>query len=380
MSFATAPSDNRLVVIILRGGMDGLDVLQPTGDKNFAALRSTLGVGRPDAPLPLENMYALHASLEPLMPLWRAGELGFANAVSTPYRNKRSHFDGQDYLEAGTTVSAQAPQRDGWLNRYLQTLPNLEAETAFSVGADEMMLLRGNAEVAQWSPSTRLEISEQTKRLMALSYHDDPLFADTFDEALRLANYTNIGSEIESYDDMLSSMAEAMNDGRKLGGYDDLARFTAGRLREETRIASFSINGWDTHRNQRASLGKSLRSLSDVILTLKTELGPVWGATTVIAMTEFGRTARENGSGGTDHGTGGLAILAGGAVHGGKVYGDWPGLSDGDLYQERDLMPTQDVRAYAAMALRGMFGTQKSVLEQSIFPGLDMSGVGSITR
>jgi uncharacterized protein (DUF1501 family) len=380
MSLASAPSDNRLVVIILRGGMDGLDVLQPTGDKDFAALRKTLGAGRADAPHPLENMYALHASLAPLLPLWEAGELGFANAVSTPYRNKRSHFDGQDYLEAGTTLSAQAPQRDGWLNRYLQTLPNLEAQTAFSVGADEMMLLRGRAQVAQWSPATRLEISEQTKRLMALSYHDDPLFADTFEDALQLANYTSTGRAIDSYDDMLSSMSEMVSEGRNLGGYDDLARFAAARLREETRIASFSINGWDTHRNQRANMRKSLRSLSDVILTLREELGAVWGATTVIAMTEFGRTARENGTGGTDHGTGGLAVLAGGAVRGGKVYGDWPGLGEGDLYQGRDLMPTQDVRAYAAMALRGMYGTQKSVLEQQIFPGLDLSGATPITR
>ena len=176
----------------------------------------------------------------------------------------------------------------------------------------------------------------------------------------------------------MEAMQKASAEARMLGGYENIAAFAAARLREDTRIASFSINGWDTHQNQQRALKKSLGRLSEVILRLKLDLGTVWDNTTIIAMTEFGRTARENGTKGTDHGTGGLSILAGGALRGKKVYGKWPGLRSQNLYQGRDLLPTQDVRAYAAMAIRGLFGTDISTLENYVFPGVDLAGADEI--
>jgi uncharacterized protein (DUF1501 family) len=155
-------------------------------------------------------------------------------------------------------------------------------------------------------------------------------------------------------------------------GHVQLAEFAASRLRGETRIASFSLGGWDTHSQQRGALAAALGALAETILTLKDGLGPVWGRTAVLCLTEFGRTARENGTGGTDHGTGGAMLFAGGALKGGRVVADWPGLGEGDLYGDRDLLPTRDVRAHAAWAMRGLFGLGRDVLEGTVFPGLGM--------
>ncbi|MBD3665808.1 DUF1501 domain-containing protein, partial [Sulfitobacter sp. TSTF-M16] len=153
----------------------------------------------------------------------------------------------------------------------------------------------------------------------------------------------------------------------------EVARFAASRLRRDARIAAFSQNGWDTHRRQDKTLPRALAQLSETILTLKDDLGPqIWGQTAVVAITEFGRTARENGTIGTDHGTAGLMVMAGGAVRGGKVYGAWPGVSESALYQRRDLMPMRDVRAPLAWILRAVAGADRSVLERDVFPGLDM--------
>jgi uncharacterized protein (DUF1501 family) len=151
-----------------------------------------------------------------------------------------------------------------------------------------------------------------------------------------------------------------------------LAAFAAERLVDDTRIAAFSLGGWDTHRRQDNALPRALGQLADAILTLQTGLGPVWAKTAVIAMTEFGRTVRENGTQGTDHGTGGAMVLAGGAVRGGRVLGRWPGLDEADLYDRRDLLPTGDVRDYAAWALRSAFGIERAVLEGQVFPGLSL--------
>ncbi len=352
--------DHRLVVIILRGAMDGLDVVQPMGDPLFAAYRPTLGVN--SGATDLDGYFALHARLGALMPLWRAGELAFAHAVSTPYRDKRSHFDGQDLLEAGTGVDVPlGAVRDGWMNRLLQAVPGLTAETAYAVGREAMPLLAGAAPVRSWTPDTELQMSSQNRLLLDAIYHDDPLFRDASDAAMDMAGYTVAG--------------DAGSKGKDPDGLqevDTLVDFAAARLREDTRIAAFSQNGWDTHKGQSASIGRSLTRLERTILRLKEQLGDVWRTTTVLAMTEFGRTARENGTKGTDHGTGGVMVMAGGTLRGGKVYGRWPGLADADLYDQRDLMPTSDVRAYAAWAMAQAYGIDRTTLEGAIFPGLDM--------
>lgn len=358
-----ALGENRLVVIILRGAMDGLDVVQPVGDPDFARYRKTLI--RPDVQ-PLDGFFALNPMLSGLMPLWQAGQLGFVQATSTPYRDKRSHFTGQDQLEAGTGMDLPPDQlRDGWLNRMLREMPGLRAETAFAVGREDLRILRGDVPVMEWAPDVGMDLSPQAQLLFEQVYHDDPLFQAAAIEAMELNH--------------IGGMAEGMMDpatadkGAKLAEVDSLVNFAAARLLEDTRIAAFSLIGWDTHKAQAGSINRALMRLERTILGLQVGLGEaVWGKTTVLAMTEFGRTVAENGSGGTDHGTGGAMLVAGGAVRGGKVYGQWPGLSEAALYNRRDLMPTSDVRGWAAHALRGLYGMDRSFLERTVFPGLEM--------
>ncbi|WP_374635193.1 DUF1501 domain-containing protein [Paracoccus sp. (in: a-proteobacteria)] len=357
MTFAALPGENRLVVIILRGAMDGLDVIQPYGDPMLAKLRQQLSVGPDRGALDLNGFYALHPRLAPLMPLWQKGEMAFAHAVSTPYRDKRSHFDGQDLLEAGTGNDLPIDRRvGGWLNRLLQALPGARAETAYSVGFEQMRILSGAAAHLSWAPRASLRMSSRARQLLEHVYHDDPLFRDAARDAAQ------ISADSPPIDRIQGPTADVQG----------LGAFAASRLNGESRIAAFSIAGWDSHAAQEAVIGRSLDRLAAAILALRDGLGPNWARTTVLAMTEFGRTVRENGSVGTDHGTGGALLMAGGAIRGGRAYGDWPGLAEDQLYAGRDLMPTRDVRAYAAWAMRGLFGTGQDVLERAIFPGLDL--------
>lgn len=382
VTFAAAPWDTRFVVIVLRGGMDGLDVVQPYGDPDFAGLRKSLSVGPANGAPDLDGFYALHPRLKPLWPLWQAGDLGFVHAVSTPYRHKRSHFDGQDLLEAGTAALENA--RDGWLNRMLQNLPGVEHQTAFALGAGEMKVLQGRAPVADWSPDADLLMSPQAVRLTNMMMEEDPLFRDALDEALILS-----GQDPQAMIEMAEAgMMSGDDEGAMMAGggmqmsvprgggsksYLKIAEFAAEQLRGDARVASFSLNGWDSHNRQVKTIGDALDRLSDTILALHEGLGPsVWGKTAIVAMTEFGRTVRENGTAGTDHGTGGAVLLAGGAIRGGRVYGQWPGLGEADLFERRDLMPTGDVRATAGWIMHGLTGLDRAVIEQSVFPGLEL--------
>ena len=353
--------ENRLIVVILRGAMDGLDLLRPTFEPDLARYRPSLM----QEALPLDSRFALHGRLKALMPLWSAGELGFVHATSIPYRDQRSHFDGQDILEAGTGLDVpDAAIRDGWLNRVLQSVPGLTSETAYAIGRDAIPLLAGDAPVVNWTPEVTLDLSAQTKLLLDHIYHDDDLFRDSATEAMSVAEEAEMS--------MMAAPADGQTD-RALKGIDRLAEFAARRLRGQTRIAAFSLTGWDTHRNQSGSFHRPLGQLERVILQMKTGLGPdVWGKTVLLAMTEFGRTVAENGNKGTDHGTGGAMVLAGGALRGGRVMGQWPGLDEASLYARRDLLPTSDVRAWAAWAMRSLFGLERNLLQTKIFPGLDM--------
>ncbi len=350
-----ALGDNRLVVIILRGAMDGLDVIQPRGDAGFATARAGLTSPATD----LDGFFALNDGLSGLSPLWQAGQLAFVHATSTPYRDKRSHFDGQDLLEAGTgTDLAPMAQRDGWLNRLLQVIPGAGSETAWAVGREAMPVLAGPARTQSWAPDQDLRLTQAAQALLEHVYHDDPLFRDAASAAFDLAGGAADGKDI-----------------------DPIVDFAAERLRGTARIAAFSQSGWDTHKGQGGAIQRPLERLQRSILRLQTGLGPeVWGKTVVLAMTEFGRTVRANGSGGTDHGTGGAMLAAGGAVRGGKVFGDWPGLAEADLYDRRDLMPTSDVRDWAAQVLAGLYGLDRAVLEGTVFPGLRMEASPSLIR
>jgi uncharacterized protein (DUF1501 family) len=354
--------DHRLIVVILRGAMDGLDAVQPVGDADFARLRPTLAGGGTD----LDGYFALHPELAGLMPLWQAGSLGLVHATSTPYRDKRSHFDGQDMLEAGTGMDVPPGSvRDGWLNRMLQAVPGLSAETAYALGREAQPLLGGAAPARLWTPDVTLDLSAQSRLLLEHVYHDDDLFREAAAEAMDLAA---MGLPEDG-----SAAAMAAPGAARLRDIDALVDFAAARLLAETRIAAFSLSGWDTHRRQKAVIGLSFRRLQHLVTRMQTGLGgEIWGKTVLLAVTEFGRTVAENGSGGTDHGTGGVMLMAGGAVRGGRVLGQWPGLAEAALYDRRDLMPTSDVRAWAAWAMRGLYGFDRALLEGAVFPGLQM--------
>lgn len=368
LTLASTPGENRLVVILLRGALDGLDLVQPRGDPDFARLRANAGKA-----LDLDGYFALHRGFAPLYPLWQKGQMGFVHAVSTPYRDRRSHFDGQDLLEAGTGMDALGRNRDGWLNRALGLIPGAEARTAFTIGRSDMLLTRGPAPVANWAPDAALTLSSQAQLLLERVMHDDPLFRDATLEAILLSEseLPADGAPVTG-SDMMNAMSDSVKAARKGARPDAIARFAAAQLRGQTRIAAFSLGGFDTHARQDRSLPRALVPLTQVIETLQAELGALWEKTTIVAVTEFGRTVRLNGSGGTDHGTGSVMITAGGAVHGGRVVADWPGLAQADLYQRRDLRPTRDLRAHLAWVLAGLYGLERSALESTVFPGLDM--------
>lgn len=359
VTLATTPGDNRLVVIVLRGAMDGLDVVQPAGDPLLSQYRADLSTGEAGGAHDLDGYFMLHKNLAGLMPLWQAGELSMAHAVSTPYRDRRSHFDGQDLLENGgnSPDGGMTPGRDGWLNRMLSLIPDTTSETAFAVGRENLLLLSGDERVSSWSPDSDLDLSPQAQELLRLVYSEDPLFSSAGATAMEIAAGVPQG---DSMNPNAARRAKA------------LAEFTASQLTRDARIAAFSINGWDTHFRQVNAINGALGELETAILTLKAGLGSAWEKTAVLCMTEFGRTVRQNGNRGTDHGTGGAAIFAGGALKGKKVHTDWPGLASGDLYNDRDLMPTADVRAYAAWAMRDLFGLQRDDLESLVFPGVEM--------
>ncbi len=375
VTYASVPSENRLVVIILRGAMDGLDVLRPVGDKSLRVMRPDFD---PKGQHEISDFYAMHPALGDFLPLWNAGELAFANAVSTPYRDKRSHFDGQDLLEAGfgdLEAYYNAPKISGWLNRMLTQMEGVHAETAFAVGTEDLILLKGDAPSSSWSPGRTLPISDQGQRFLQQIYADDPLFHASAETAILLSEEVMELQGMDADMDMARQMQANLANAKGAARAQALARFSAQQLLQSTRIAAFSIGGWDTHANQASAINGPLGQLSEAILTLKSELGAVWDTTTVVAVTEFGRTVRMNGSRGSDHGTGGAMLMAGGAVKGGQVYGDWPGLRSRDLYQDRDLMPTADIREYLAIAIRDLFGLEPSQLEKLVFPSLTMSGI-----
>ncbi|MEO8241863.1 MAG: DUF1501 domain-containing protein [bacterium] len=355
VTFATTPGENRFVVIVLRGAMDGLDVVRPYGDPAYAALRPSLAADKAGSP-DLNGFFALHPAAAPLLPLWAAGELAFAHAVATPYRD-RSHFVGQDALENGTggTDGHLTQNHDGWLNRALSVIPGANTTTAVSVGQQRLLILEGSEDTQHYFPVSESPLSAQGTALLAAVNAADPLFAKPFAESQALA-------------------AETMGVAPVRGGvnYGQLGGYVADQLSGASRIASLSLGGWDSHHIQGKIMTEQLTALSDMVLAIKTGLGAHWGRTVVLAMTEFGRTARENGTMGTDHGTGGLMIAAGGALKGRQIITDWPGLADGNLLTERDLMPTRDVRGFAGWALRGLYGANASDIERVVFPGLDM--------
>jgi uncharacterized protein (DUF1501 family) len=360
LSFAGSGGDSRLVVVIMRGAVDGLAAVPPYGDPDYARLRGTLAIAAPgatDGALRLDNLFGLHPQLTFLQESFAAGELAVFQAVATSYRD-RSHFDGQDVLESGVLVPHAS--QTGWLNRALAVSPAAHAtQRGVALGSNVPLMMRGPAQVASWAPTKLAELDEDTLQRIADLYAHDPMLGQRLSDA-QTANAM-------AGDDPAGMTAAGSS------RYEEVIRATAGFLANESgpRVAVFDTTGWDTHANEggaRGQLGNRLGALDAALRSLKTQLGATWRHTAVLAVTEFGRTAAVNGTGGSDHGTGTAAFLLGGAVHGGRVISDWPGLSAANLYQQRDVAPTLDVRALFKGTLADHMGVSAAALD-GVFPG-----------
>lgn len=348
LAFAQAASDRRFVFIIQRGAADGLGTLAPVGDPAFAAQRGVLAQDFADA-AKLDAMFALHPNLKNVAQMVAAKEALFVHAVASPYRD-RSHFDAQNVLETGGVAAYQL--KDGWMNRLLAVLPDDERK-GIAIAATIPMALRGKVEVASYAPSVLPDASDDLLGRVAMLYAEDPQLHAIWEQATATRTLTG---------DL------AANNGRNAAATGALAaRLLAAE--NGARIAMIETGGWDTHAGQRGRLGAQLNGLDQMIAALKTGLGPLWGKTMVLVATEFGRTVKVNGTQGTDHGTGSVAWLLGGAVQGGRVVADWPGLSDAALYEGRDLKPTAGLDAVIGSAVAAHFGVDPARTMPALFPG-----------
>lgn len=357
-AFAQVPGEQRLVVVLLRGALDGLHVVQPYADPGLATLRRALALpepGREHGLLDLGGRFGLHPALTGLHDLYRQNQALIVHAVAGPYRG-RSHFDGQDLLEAG----AEERLNSGWLNRALQAMPTTSrARPGLALGTGVPLLLRGPAPVGSYAPPEMDRPSPDLMHRIAALQQPGSLLGRAFEEGLRSRGVA---------DSALGTMGGDQNQ----DSFSQLAG-AAGRLlaeRDGPRVAALEIGGWDTHAVQTTRIVPPLRTLDSGLMQLRQALGPHWAQTAVLVITEFGRTARVNGNLGTDHGTGSVAFLLGGAVAGGKVAGDFPGLSRDALFEDRDLQPTTDLRSIAKALLRDHLRLDPRAVAQA-FPGSD---------
>lgn len=365
-AFAATPDDRRLVVVILRGALDGLAAVPPHGDKDYAGARGALalptqGTG---AVHDLDGFFGLNPALTNLKALYDARQLVVFHNICSPYRD-RSHFDGQNVLEAG----GASPHllRDGWLNRALAPMGLANGEGALAIAQTPPLILSGKVQTASWMPAVLPAPDELFLSQVRALYAGDAVLQASLSSALALQ-----ASAQSAMDDPASN-----NMPRGKGGYGDLTPLFqgAGKLlaaRGGPRVATLEASGWDTHVAQGAAdgqLARRLTALDTAIDALHAAMGPAaWNKTAVVMATEFGRTVHPNGSGGTDHGTGGAAFLFGGAVAGGSVKAEWTGLGQGALKDGRDQPPRTDLRALFKSVLADQMGVPRAALETRIFP------------
>jgi uncharacterized protein (DUF1501 family) len=359
--FADAATDARFVLVILRGALDGLAAVPAYGDGSYASKRGALAITAPQ--LKLDGMFALNPSLTQLHERFKCKELLVFHAVASPYR-ERSHFDGQDLLENGTGAPKSA--HDGWLNRALPLLPGAKQRAtdriALALAQNVPLVLRGDAHVGSWAPSRLPDTDSDTLQRIADLYASDEYFASRLQSALAA--------------DSVLGQGGTMGTGRRdpLDTLDTVAA-AAGKFlaaADGPRIAVLEATGWDTHANQgaeRGQLANRLRGLDQALNSLRIGLADSWARSAVLVVTEFGRTVAVNGTAGTDHGTATCAFLVGGAVAGGRVVADWPGLASSYLYEGRDLRPTLDVRSIMKSVLAAHLGAAESGIEDKVFPG-----------
>jgi uncharacterized protein (DUF1501 family) len=372
MSFSPArrhARDARFIVIILRGALDGLSTVGPVGDPAYASLHGALALsttGEHPA-IPLDGFFVLNPAMPVLGRLYKQGQATIVHATATAYR-ERSHFDGQDVLESGQAGPGSV--QSGWLNRALAAIPSGErvgGRTGLAVGLSTPLVLRGAAPVLGWAPQYLAAASDDlAARVLDLYAHRDPVLQAALAKGLET--------------DRIAAHEGMMTDGAKRAGMNtpvgmrQAAEGAAKLLAADDgpRVAALAFDGWDTHANEGGGTGRLAQLLSGLVgalVAFATGLGPRWKDTAILVVTEFGRTVRINGTTGTDHGTGTIAILAGGAIKGGRVVADWPGLKDAQLYQGRDLKPTTDLRAVMKGFLVGLYGLSPQALGEKVFPG-----------
>ncbi|MHB2167732.1 DUF1501 domain-containing protein [Alsobacter sp. R-9] len=369
LASAAGTRDPRVVTIVLRGALDGLSAVAPVGDPDYVAMREGIALARDgdNAGLALDGFFVLHPAMPTFGRLWRAKQALVVHAAATNYR-ERSHFDGQDVLESGQPGPGRLDS--GWLNRALGALPSGErvaTRGGVGVGAVAPLVIRGGVPVLGWAPQSLPKAGDDlAARVMDLYRHRDPALADALGKGLdtdRLAMKSGLSGDAA----------------RPRGGPDTvegMKQVAAGAARllaepDGPRVAALAFEGWDTHANEGAAKGRLATLLSglDAALGLfETTLGPAWADTTILVVTEFGRTARVNGTVGTDHGTATVAFLVGGAVAGGRIIADWPGLKPADLHEGRDLRPTTDLRAVMKGVLADQLGLSAATLGRVVFP------------
>lgn len=360
--------DPRLVVVVLRGALDGLSTVGPVGDPDYAGLHGdiALSLAGPHAALPLDGFFAVNPAMPAFARLFKAGQAAVVHAAATGYRD-RSHFDGQDVLESGFPGPGHVAT--GWLNRALANLPagdRVGLRGGLAVGPATPLVMRGAAPVLGWVPQALPDPGDDlATRVLDLYSHRDPALGAALQKGLEagrmaVSDGMDAATKRRGGLDNAAGMRQAAEGAARLIAADD-----------GPRVAALAFDGWDTHVNEGGATGRLamlLAGLDGVFAAFENGLGERWKDTAVVAITEFGRTARINGTVGTDHGTGTVVLLAGGAIKGGRVIANWPGLKPAQLYEGRDLNPTSDVRGVLKGLLADQFGLSASALGDKVFP------------
>lgn len=363
MAFARLPSEKRFVFMLLRGGMDGLAAVPPLGDPDYADQRGALALGPEAGGLRLDHRFVLHPAMPLAHALYLAGEFAVVHAIAPPHRT-RSHFDAQNVLEGGGVQAFQ--QRDGWLNRALAAT-GADIGGGLAIASALPLTMRGPQPVASWAPRQATALAESFSDRVRAMYADDPVLAPALARGLSIKATTEDGAM--SRGRVQPTQALTLRSNAWLAA--DLLRAPDG-----PRVAMLEGGQWDTHAGQGLLQGRLPRLLGDLdgaFGALRDGLGPLWRETVVVAVTEFGRTVSPNGSHGTDHGYGSVAFVAGGAVEGGQVIADWPGMAPAALFEGRDLMATTDMRRLIKAVLADHMNLATANLDHDVFP--ESSGI-----
>ena len=378
-AYADADRDlakRKLVVVVCRGGMDGLSVSPPVGDPDYANLRGRIALapfGQPGGALKLDDTFGLHPALASVHRLALAGQARICPAVATPDR-ARSHFEAQDVLESGGTVAYGAAS--GWLNRTLQALAPARKVEALAVSGAMPLILRGPIQAGSWSPGGLEGHDQRLPRILADLYANDPLLGPALASGLQTQDMAKAAAAMATAQDTAGMPAQPATAPQPRQNPDAARQIgaTVAKFMQEPngpQIVAISIDNFDTHANQGAASGllaTRLTYLDSVLDGLSSSLGAEWNNTVVVAATEFGRTARVNGTGGTDHGTASTALVLGGALKRSGIVGDWPTLQQARLFENRDTAPTLDMRALFKGVLTEHLGLDRKALDTQIFP------------